>query len=154
MRCITGDKRLLINEDGDVYMRLLLLCTAETDPREASRVLLYQVPGIKQALSSRRKHATPSVYYLALKLNGLSGLGKKKKKENLTSWFALKRPKTTSKKQAKKKKFLFGSYFFFRRIPDYFFLWPPRQSIPLGRIRGGRAPQKVDQAKSGARTRP
>ena len=37
----------------------------------------------------------------------------RKKKGNLTSWFALKRPKTTSKKQTKKKKLLFGSNFFF-----------------------------------------
>ena len=58
------------------------------------------------------------------------------------------------KNRPKKKKILFGSNFFFRRIPELFVLWPPRQSIPLGRISGGRATQKVDQAKTGARTRP
>ena len=37
---------------------------------------------------------------------------------------------------------------FLRRIPKLFFLWRPRQSIPLGRIRGGRATQKVAPTKT------
>ena len=78
----------------------------------------------------------------------------RKKKGNLTSWFALKRPKTTSKKQTKKKKFLFASDFCFRRIPELFFSGHLANRFCLAELRGGRATQKVDQAKTGAWTRP
>ena len=59
----------------------------------------------------------------------------------------------TCKKKVQKKKFLFGSNFFLR-ILELFFSRTRRQSLPLGRFGGGRATQKVDQAKTGARTRP
>ena len=60
----------------------------------------------------------------------------------------------TFKKMSQKKKFLFGSNFFFLRILELFFSRTRRQSLPLGRFRRGRATQKVDQAKTAARTRP
>ena len=58
------------------------------------------------------------------------------------------------KVEKKKKKFLFGSNLFFLRILELFFPRTRWQSLPLGRFRGGRATRKVDQAKTGARTRP
>ena len=79
---------------------------------------------------------------------------KEKKNGKLTSWFALKRPKTTSKKQAKKKKFLFGSSTFFAAFPNFFFSGHLANRFCLAELRGGRAIQKVDQAKTGAWTRP
>ena len=49
--------------------------------------------------------------------------GSERKKKKMTSWFALKRPKTTLKKNRPKKKVSpFLSNFFFRRIPELFFL--------------------------------
>ena len=55
---------------------------------------------------------------------------------------------------AKTKKFLFSPNVLFAAYPNFFFSWPPHQSIPFGRIRGGTATHKVDQAKTGAPTRP
>ena len=43
--------------------------------------------------------------------------------------------------------FIFVEIFFFRRLPELFRLGGPRQSLPLGRFRGGRGTQKVGQAK-------
>ena len=91
-----------------------------------------------------------------LKPNRPSGYGKEKKRK--TDF--VHRSKTAKKdikylkKCTQKKKFLFGSNFFFLRILELFFSRIRRQSLPLGRFRGGRATQKVDQAKTGARTRP
>ena len=78
-----------------------------------------------------------------LKPNWPSGHGKEKKKV-LTSYIVQKRPKRRFKKSKKK-----GS----SSARTFFFARTRRQSLPLGRFRGGRATQKVDQAKPGARTR-
>ena len=77
-----------------------------------------------------------------------------KKIKKKTSYIVLKRPKKTFKKKVNKKKLFLGSDFFFLRILELFFSRTRRQSLPLGQFRGGRATQKVDQAKTGARTRP
>ena len=58
------------------------------------------------------------------------------------------------KKRSQKKKFPFDPIFFFCRIPKLFFFGTLRQSTPLGRFRGGRATQKVDQTKPHVRKCP
>ena len=78
----------------------------------------------------------------------------RKKKGNLTSWFALKRPKTTSKKQTKKKSSSSVRTFFFAAFANFFFSGHLANRFCLAELRGGRAIQKVDQAKTGAWTRP
>ena len=79
----------------------------------------------------------------------------RKKNGNLTSWFALKRPKTTSKKQTQKKKSSsLARTFFFAAFPNFFFSGHLANRFCLAELRGGRAIQKVDQAKTGAWTRP
>ena len=70
------------------------------------------------------------------------------KKRKLTSYIVLKRPKKTFKKCPKKKSSSSARTFFFSAFSNLFFLGLD------GRFRGGRATQKVDQAKTGARTRP
>ena len=85
-----------------------------------------------------------------LKPNWPSGHGKEQKKKN----DFVHRSQTAKKIESKKKKVLFGSNFFFLSILELFFSRTRRQSLPLGRFRRGRATQKVDQAKTAARTRP
>ena len=55
---------------------------------------------------------------------------------------------------SKKKKVPLRLVLFYPRHSRTFFSRTRRQSLPLGRFRGCRATQKVDQAKTGARTRP
>ena len=78
----------------------------------------------------------------------------KKKNQKSTSQIVLKQPKTRLEKEGKKKEVPLRVDFCFRRIPKLFFSCPPRQSLPLGRFRGGRATQKVGQTKTGARAGP
>ena len=81
-----------------------------------------------------------------------SALRARKRKEKKNDF--VHRSQTAKKIESKKKKVLFGSNFFFLSILELFFSRTRRQSLPLGRFRRGRATQKVDQAKTAARTRP
>ena len=63
----------------------------------------------------------------------------------MTSGIVLTRAKAGAKKLPPPKKVSLRQDFFFRRIPELFFLGASRQSVPLGRFRGGRATQEVGQ---------
>ena len=63
----------------------------------------------------------------------------------MTSGIVLKRPKAGSKKSLPPKKVPLRRDIFFRRIPELFPLAALLQSLPLGRLRGGRAAQKLGQ---------
>ena len=88
-----------------------------------------------------------------LKPDCSSELGITKKKKNRLRGSLLNGQIRRLKKCPQMKKFPFGNFFFSRRIAELFFSRTWRQSLPLGRIRGGRSTQKVVQTKTRARNR-
>ena len=90
-----------------------------------------------------------------VKRRGALRTSKKREIKNVFFSIVFKQPKPSSKKGTKKKRFGSARTRFELSVsphPELLFFCTPRQSIPFGRFRGGRATQKVVQTKTEVRT--
>lgn len=63
----------------------------------------------------------------------------------MSGWLYIERQERCLRQDLRTESFVFGSVFLFRRIPAHFSSRPPRRSLPLGLVEGGRATSKSKQ---------